>query len=536
MAGSSLSREQYKVAIPQLSKKLNEILDNNVKIEKKVVNITQTVESGDADYQYFKELVTGYFTAIVGDFDYLTAHNAYIEHLVTEVIELGVLSADSAIITNLQTDLATAEQLIATKADISDLNVATADIESLKAKDAELDTLVAGKASISDLNTANAEITDLKTNKADVSSLTAINADISDLKTNKADVTALNAATADIDNLKTGKADVSSLTAINARIDGKVDINFANIDFANIDIAKLGELFAESGIIQNVVTEDGYVTGRLAGVTITGDLIEGNTIKADKLVILGSDGLYYKLNVNGESVEAKQTDYNSINGTHIQAKSITASKIAVTDLVAFGATIGGLVIADGGIHSVGKTSVDSSAQGIYFDSKGQFNTGDDHNFIASWYDEDEKKWKVAIQADQITFGSGESVTKVITGAAKAVEDMQSRMDSGEFKGEDAVVLRIDSSRGTVFKNNMIETVLSVCIYSGASRITNIRDLHAKFGSTAYLQWYWQKIDESDYGLIPSTDSKLSDSGFTMKLSPDNIDEKVTFRCELITGE
>ena len=478
MAGSSLSREQYKVAIPQLSKKLNEILDNNVKIEKKVVNITQTVESGDADYQYFKELVTGYFTAIVGDFDYLTAHSAYIEHLVTEVIELGVLSADSAIITNLQTDLATAEQLIATKADISDLNVATADIESLKAKDAELDTLVAGKASISDLNTANAEIDTLKSNKA--------------------------------------------------------DITFANIDFANIDIAKLGELFAESGIIQNVVTEDGYVTGRLAGVTITGDLIEGNTIKADKLVILGNDGLYYKLNVNGESVEAKQTDYNSINGTHIQAKSITASKIAVTDLVAFGATIGGLVIADGGIHSVGKTSVDSSAQGIYFDSKGQFNTGDDHNFIASWYDEDEKKWKVAIQADQITFGSGESVTKVITGAAKAVEDMQSRMDSGEFKGEDAVVLRIDSSRGTVFKNNMIETVLSVCIYSGASRITNISDLHAKFGSTAYLQWYWQKIDESDYGLIPSTDSKLSDSGFTMKLTPDNIDEKVTFRCELIT--
>ena len=478
MAGSSLSREQYKVAIPQLSKKLNEILDNNVKIEKKVVNITQTVESGDADYQYFKELVTGYFTAIVGDFDYLTAHSAYIEHLVTEVIELGVLSADSAIITNLQTDLATAEQLIATKADISDLNVATADIESLKAKDAELDTLVAGKASISDLNTANAEIDTLKSNKA--------------------------------------------------------DITFANIDFANIDIAKLGELFAESGIIQNVVTEDGYVTGRLAGVTITGDLIEGNTIKADKLVILGNDGLYYKLNVNGESVEAKQTDYNSINGTHIQAKSITASKIAVTDLVAFGATIGGLVIADGGIHSVGKTSVDSSAQGIYFDSKGQFNTGDDHNFIASWYDEDEKKWKVAIQADQITFGSGESVTKVITGAAKAVEDMQSRMDSGEFKGEDAVVLRIDSSRGTVFKNNMLETVLSVCIYSGASRITNISDLHAKFGSTAYLQWYWQKIDESDYGLIPSTDSKLSDSGFTMKLTPDNIDEKVTFRCELIT--
>lgn len=53
----------------------------------------------------------------------------------------------------------------------------------------------------------------------------------------------------------------------------------------------------------------------------------------------GNDGLYYKLNTDGNTVSSEQTAYNSINGSIITAKSIAAEKIAVNDLVAFGATI-----------------------------------------------------------------------------------------------------------------------------------------------------------------------------------------------------
>ena len=91
----------------------------------------------------------------------------------------------------------------------------------------------------------------------------------------------------------------------------------------------------------------------MVGVTIRGDLIEGNTIKADKLVIKGEDGLYYKLNTNGSTITSEQTDYNSLNGTLIQAKSITADKVAVTDLVAFGADIAGNHIGNGAIYILG---------------------------------------------------------------------------------------------------------------------------------------------------------------------------------------
>lgn len=100
-------------------------------------------------------------------------------------------------------------------------------------------------------------------------------------------------------------------------------------------------------------------------------------------------------------------------------------------------------------------------------------------------------------------------------------------------GEDATVLRIDSSRGTVFKNNAVSTVLSAVIYRGSNRITDIDTLHSIFGSGAYIQWSWQRMDEDTYGVISSDDSRLSNSGFSFTLSPDDVDVKVTFMCKLI---
>ena len=78
-----------------------------------------------------------------------------------------------------------------------------------------------------------------------------------------------------------------------------LDAEYATIDFANINMAAVTKLFTESGIIQDLIVKEGKITGELVGVTIKGDLIEGNTIAAEKLVVKGSDGLYYKLNIDG---------------------------------------------------------------------------------------------------------------------------------------------------------------------------------------------------------------------------------------------
>ena len=101
-------------------------------------------------------------------------------------------------------------------------------------------------------------------------------------------------------------------------------------------------------------------------------------------------------------------------------------------------------------------------------------------------------------------------------------------------GIDAAVLRINSSKGTVFKNNQVSTVLTVAIYIGGQRITNITDLRTRFGGNAHLQWYWQRLGEETYSIIVASDHKLSDDGFTLTLTPEEVDTKVTFMCELIT--
>ena len=96
------------------------------------------------------------------------------------------------------------------------------------------------------------------------------------------------------------------------------------------------------------------------------------------------------------------------------------------------------------------------------------------------------------------------------------------------------VLRIDSSRGTVFKDNQVSTVLSVSIHYGKQIIENITALRATFGASARLQWEWLRMDEDRYGIISADDSRLSDGGFRLTLGPADVDVKVTFRCTLIT--
>lgn len=107
-----------------------------------------------------------------------------------------------------------------------------------------------------------------------------------------------------------------------------------------------------------------------------------------------------------------------------------------------------------------------------------------------------------------------------------------RMISAE-DGESATVVRIDSSRGTVFKNNTVNTTLSVVVFHGSRMITDIAALRSVYGTGAYLQWSWQRLDEDRFGVISSSDTRIQNDGFSFILTPDDVDTKVTFQCDLI---
>ena len=416
------------------------------------------------------------------------------------------------------------EKVIANKADIEELNATKATVDNLVANNVQInDRLTANEGYISDLQADNVIINNkLTAAEADIKKLDTekLNADAADIK--YATIENLNATNAEIYNLKSTYGDfvvvvTDKLDAHDAVINS-LESNYANIDFSNIGEAAMENFYAKSGLIEDVTIDNATITGKLVGVTISGDLIEGNTIVAEKLVIKGEDGLYYKLNTDGVSIEAEQTEYNSLNGSVIMAKSVTAEKISVSDLVAFGATIGGFHISYDSIYSGVKESVGNTTRGIYMDNDGQIAFGDSNDYI-KYYKDQNGNYKLDISAESLTFSS----------SGKNAEE-----EIDDLKNEITTILQIESSRGIVFKNNSASTVLSVVISHGSKRITDSTTMKSVFGDNAYLQWKWQKLDEENYSVISSSDSRISDDGFTFTISPEDVEEKVTFMCELIT--
>lgn len=334
----------------------------------------------------FDIIVTDQIEAQYGKFeqlvtDNITAVNGEIENLKTENLEVkDTLIAQNGEIENLKTK----------KLDAETANITFATIESLKATDIEVNNIKGNFAEFSQITTDN---------------ITAVNGEIENLKAEKLNVT-------------------------------DADIKYANIDFANIGMAAVEELFVKSGIIKDIVVGDQHITGELVGVTIKGDLIEGNTIIAEKLVVKGSDGLYYKLNTDGMKVEAQQTEYNSLNGSIITAKSITASKVMVDDLVAFDATIGGFKITDNAIYSGVKTSVNNTTTGVYLDNTGQIAFGDSNNYIKFFKDVD-NQWKLMISASSMKMSASNKtveeaisdINEQVQGTVKLVETYYAISDS-----------------------------------------------------------------------------------------------------------
>ena len=287
---------------------------------------------------------------------------------------------------------------------LSNPSASTGDVVSVSGKISEFENIIADTVTTEQLEAESARIDNIIAGKVVISgTLTAESAEIKELQADNATIKGtLNAQSADIKDLK-----ANSLTAESA------DVKYANIDFANIGSAAMEYFYAQSGLIQNVTVGDQTITGNLVGVTISGDLIEGNTVVAEKLVIKGSDGLYYKLNTDGMNVEAQQTDYNSLNGSVIKAKSITATKISVKDLVAFDATIGGFNITSTSLYSGTKESVGNTTRGVYLDSTGQIAFGDTSNYIKFFKDSD-GIYKLMISADTICLSSGKDIDSAIS--------------------------------------------------------------------------------------------------------------------------
>lgn len=355
-------------------------------------------------------LIKNHTATVTGNVSSPAAKSGDVEKLgdqVSKIQEFDILIGEQ-----IQAQEGYIRQLQADKANISDLVAAEAKITELEAKKATIEELNAVKVTVDTLDATkiDADIVNAKFVVID-GTLEAINADIVNLE---ADYGEFKEVT--VDTLEAYDADITRLNTEKLSAE-QADIRYANIDFSNISEAAVEKLFSESGIIKDLIVSEGKITGELVGVTIKGDLIEAGTLKADKLVVKGSDGLYYKLNVEAGAVESaevtKEELQNGLHGTAIIAKTITAEKIAVDDLVAFGATIGGFNITTDALYSGVKESADNTTRGVYLDKDGQLSVGDSDNFLRYYRDED-GQYKFEIVASSLVFSaSGKTVEQLV---------------------------------------------------------------------------------------------------------------------------
>lgn len=483
-------------------------------------------------------MIKDHTALVTGNISSPSARTDTVKEMGTKISEFEIVIADKVSTERLEAEIARIDTLVAENVTIK---------ERLDANEASINTLTANNATITGkLTAAEAEIETLKTTKLDATVAEITYATIKSLEATDAKINNLEAAYGSFRDLTTDK-----LTAVDASIANleatklsatDADLKYANIDFANINMAAVKKLFTDSGIIKDLVVSDGKITGELVGVTIKGDLIEANTLKADKLVIKGSDGLYYKLNVDslGETTASSDEKYqNGLDGSVIIAKSIVAEKIAVDDLVAFDATIGGFNITETSIYSGVKASADNTTRGIYLDRDGQLAVGDANNFL-KYYKDADGNYKLEVSAQSIKFSAsnktleatlGETITKSVeefyqssspvTLAGGKWSTEQPTWTEGTYiwrrtaitygdgsseyspsstgvcitgntgaKGDDgaaAITLSITSSNGTVFKNNTGSTELTAHVYVGG--VEQTITAAGVCGTLGSIKWY-----------------------------------------------
>lgn len=446
------------------------ITNDNKKENKETNTYGKIVMYGDVPYVKLdgSEIITPCTTMIaVEDGDRVAVqiknHNAFITGGITnpaastkqmtgvkeEVAKFNTVVTDKLVASDIEAINGYFQQLTVVAGRYDDLTAATAKIDELKGRYASFDRI-----SADDIKSINAEIDNLKTMMINAEGITTedletVNAQIGNLTAYNASFGYLSA-----EELRAIKANIKELNV--TKLDAEeAEIKYANINFSNIKMAAIEHLLSESGIIKDITSETGKITGELVGVTIKGDLIEGNTVTADKLVILGEDGAYYKLNIDGlnnistsqaskfeamqnepDNWETNYKDYYEIinnkyvhltdeevpewssnkyyklttvhgqglDGTNIIAQTITADKITVSDLVAFGATIGGFHITDHSIYSGVKSSATNTTRGVFMNDNGEFAIGDSSNYFKYYYDENTQTYKLEISAGSIQLG------------------------------------------------------------------------------------------------------------------------------------
>lgn len=473
-------------------------------------------------------------------------------------IVIDGLEATDGYIKNLETEnLRVNEKLTAAEGDIEKLNAKDALIEGTlttqngvieNLKTAKLDAAVADIkfATIENLDATNADIHNLEADYGDFKKLTvddleAQKATITDLTTEKLDVTWANIVAGDIKVAKIGElfarsSIIEDLTVEDETITGRlVGVHISG------DLIDAHTIFADRLLIQG---DDGLYYqlninacgGKLVRYKVTYDSETDKYIPIDPVVTIEDEitedilvenattpnnEQIYSTVINDETVYYYKTyvfenddgvvqgvPKDGLHGKNIIAESITADKLKVSDLQAFGANIAGFEMeldnetGIGAIYSVGKDSPLNSVKGSYLDSEGQFAIGDQNSYIRYYKDIDENGnpvYKLAISADSVVFGSTRSRT---VEDLEGLADLADHITMGSYQDPETGILKPSielTEEGSPDK--LLMTNDKAILYDGENEGTVIDKKKIRTSELQQGNFAWVGHGKGSYGLI-----------------------------------
>lgn len=207
------------------------------------------------------------------------------------------------------------------------------------------------------------------------SSIETINSNISNidstLETHRSSISALDSNIKIINTafvIKDGK-----LTGISEIVTGILDAGYVTTDLLNASVGWIENGKIKEGAIGTVEIADSSITTAKIK-ELSADTIKTGTLKTECLILTTDEvdpetGEKKVALITALNAKTKSGEGNILDGAVIADDTITASKITVVDLKAFGATIGNFTIDTSNIHN-GKTGLTDPTNGVYIGTDG----------------------------------------------------------------------------------------------------------------------------------------------------------------------
>ena len=539
------------------------------------------------NFTAFRHVVTDKLQATNADIGALHVELGEVDTLLAQKANVTDLNATNADVAALQAADAEIQHLVAEKAAITDLNATNANVSSLQASTANIESLLAGNAGVGTLQAIhltgdNIVIEDATIAQAVMDDLMAGNVTAKTIYTDFIKIASRDGALS-IEGSTIQIKDKNNTVRVQIGKDGNGNYSYylwdtsGNLIWSPDGITANG--VPDGLIVDSMVAGNAAIDGSKLNIrSVVQEIEDDGTLTLDASRVVMDDTtleanyrtLTQRVADDETTTQTLQTEFREVQGQIEQkvwqsdiTEATTPLGTSITQLsdqyTSQQQTIDGLTTQIGNVQ----TSLESKADGSTVQAlTAQVNSVEETasgfsrtvseirtevnntvREVVTYYGQngsetvppadDDEGWSTEMpEKVHGAYMWQKTVTTYATGTTRTSSPVCISGADG-FDGEDAVVLRVDSTRGLVFKNNWYDTQLRVTVIKGGASITDITTLREAFGAGAYLQWYFRKQADQAWSTMSVSDEHLTEGGFCMNVTPDDVDEQILFQCDLI---